>query len=138
VIAVVDSSVLLRKLFGEKNSLAEWPRIVEAYASRLLPVEIARVIERARLMQRIDDDQVGELHSEYRRAARSIEILALTESILVRATMPMPVIVGSLDAIHLATALALADTLAETPVLATHDEQLARAARAFGLPVIGV
>ena len=56
----------------------------------------------------------------------------------VRAAMPMPTTLGTLDAIHLATALELAPSIDGPMSLATHDEQLARAARASGMDVVGV
>jgi predicted nucleic acid-binding protein len=49
----------------------------------------------------------------------------------------MPTTLGTLDALHLATALELAAGGVAGLVLATHDAQLARAARASGLEVIG-
>jgi ABC-type lipoprotein export system ATPase subunit len=49
----------------------------------------------------------------------------------------MPTSLGSLDAIHLATVLALAKELGEKLVIATHDRQLAAAAKAFGFDVVG-
>lgn len=137
MIVFVDSSVVLRKLFGEPGSLAEWGKIETAYASRLLPLEIGRVIDRCRLEGRIDDEDVVTLHQEARRVLRSIEILAVTEEILERAAGPMPTALGSLDAIHLTTALEVARHLGVPVVLATHDGLLARAARASGLEVCG-
>jgi hypothetical protein len=68
---------------------------------------------------------------------RSVELLEMTDNILTRAAGPMPTMLGSLDAIHLATAPELAPNLEEPLVLATHDLQLARAARASGLDVAG-
>jgi predicted nucleic acid-binding protein len=138
MIAFLDSSVILRKMFGEPDHLAEWDQISAAHASRLFPLEVHRVIERARLTGAIGDAEVADLHTEFRRLLRSIEILGLSEPILLRAAGPMPTMVGTLDAIHLASALELARTLEEDLTLATHDEQLARAARASGLTVIGV
>lgn len=138
MIAFIDTSVLLRLLFGEPNPLVEWSQIEEAYASRLLGVEVARVIDRYRLQNVIDDEQVAHLHSEARRTSNSLNILAVTEPLLERAERPMPTIVGTLDAIHLATAIGLAPLLAEPLMFATHDVQLGRAARASGLDVIGV
>jgi predicted nucleic acid-binding protein len=138
MIVYVDSSVLLRKLFGEPHPLAEWGRIEEAYASGLMPVEIGRVIDRCRLRGEIDDDDVAALHAEAKRVLRSIEILALSEAVLARAAGPMPVSLTTLDAVHLATAIELAAALGRAPVVATHDVQLARAARASGLEVCGV
>jgi hypothetical protein len=43
-----------------------------------------------------------------------------------------------LDALHLASGLAARADAGEGLTLATHDQQLARAATALGLPVIGV
>jgi predicted nucleic acid-binding protein len=137
MIAFVDASVILRKLFGERGPLQEWVRIKDAYACRLLPIEIARVIDRCRLAGDIDDADVSQLHQETRRILRSISVLTLGERILQRAAAPMPTVVGSLDAIHLATALELAPSLAAPLVFATHDGQLARAARASGLDAVG-
>lgn len=138
MMALLDTSVLLRKLFGEPASLAEWSRIAEAYASRILLLELERVIDRSRLAGDIDDRQVEHLHREARRVLRSVQVLALSQRILVRAGAPMPTVLGSLDAIHLATALEVAATRDGPLVLATHDEQLGRAARASGLEVWGV
>jgi len=135
--AFIDSNVVLRKLFGEKDQLAEWSNIRRAYASRLLPVEIGRVIDRVRLAGEIDDQQVVDLHAELRRVLRSIEIRGLTEAILNRAAAPMPTVLGTLGGLHLATALDVAASSSSSLVFATHDEQLARAARASGLDVIG-
>ncbi len=137
MIALLDTSVVLRKLFGEPGALAEWPKVQEAYASRVLVVELGRVIDRARLAGDIDDGQVEQLQRESRRVLRSVEIIALSDRVLERAAGPMPTTLGSLDAIHLATALELAAKRAPGLVLATHDRQLARAARASGLEVVG-
>jgi predicted nucleic acid-binding protein len=138
MMALLDTSVLLRKLFGEPGSLAEWSRITDAYASRILLLELGRVFDRSRLAGDIDDRQVEHLHREARRLLRSVVVLALSERILTRAGGPMPTVLGSLDAIHLATALELAEARTGPLVLATHDEQLGRAARASGLDVWGV
>lgn len=137
MIALLDTSVVLRKLFGEPGALAEWPRIQEAFASRVLVVELGRVLDRARLAGDIDDEQVEQLQRESRRLLRSVELMALSDRVLDRAAGPMPTALGSLDAIHLSTALELAVKRAPGLVLATHDRQLARAARASGLEVVG-
>ncbi len=137
MIALLDTSVVLRKLFGEKGSLAEWSQVSEAFASRLLLVELGRTIDRSRLAGDIDDAQVEHLHREARHLLRSIDVVALSEPILIRAASPMPTTLGSLDAIHLATALELSAAGKTSLFLATHDTQLARAARASGLEVCG-
>lgn len=137
MIALIDTSVLLRKLFGEPNPLAEWRQIKVAYASRLLLIELGRVIDRCRLAGQIDDEQVAQLSEESNRILRSVEIIALNEAILLRASRPMPTTLGTLDAMHLATALELAPRLKGPLVVATHEAQLARAARASGFVAVG-
>jgi predicted nucleic acid-binding protein len=135
--AYVDTSVVLRKLFGEAGALREWRTIDAAWSSRLLPIEASRTIDRYRLEGRIDDAAVAALHGELRRQLGSIEIVALSDPILARAAAAMPTVLGTLDAIHLATALEVAAAGNPSLVLATHDVQLARAARASGLEVVG-
>jgi hypothetical protein len=50
----------------------------------------------------------------------------------------MPALMGTLDAIHLATALVWRDRTGRELVMATHNSGLAAAARAFGMRVLGV
>ena len=49
--------------------------------------------------------------------------------------MAMPL--GTLDAVHLATALIWRDRMGPLSVVATHDLALGSAARAFGFEVLG-
>jgi hypothetical protein len=56
---------------------------------------------------------------------------------LSRASEPMPLPMGTLDAIHLATALIWRDRVGPLPQLVTHDAALGAAARAFGFDVRG-
>ena len=57
--------------------------------------------------------------------------------VLARAADPFPTMVGSLDAIHLASALLIRDDF-EDLGFATHDQGLGTAARATGFAVHGV
>jgi hypothetical protein len=50
--------------------------------------------------------------------------------------MPMPL--GTLDAMHLATALIWRDRVGPLSKMATHDAMLGTAAHAFGFEVIGI
>jgi predicted nucleic acid-binding protein len=137
VIALLDSSVVLRKLLGEPHPLADWSRIRIAYASRILPVEVGRVIDRMRLEGKASNAKVAALRAETRRLLQSIEMLALDESVLTRAESALPTPLRTLDAIHLATAIELDRRIRRPFVVATHDVSLARAARASGLDVRG-
>ena len=61
----------------------------------------------------------------------------LQRPILARASDPFPTPLGTLDALHLATALVWRERMRQPLVMATHDGGLALAARAFGLEVLG-
>ena len=108
-----------------------------AYASRIVDLEIARVINRYRLQGQYDDQAVATLFSEAKKLMRSIARKGITEQVLVTAARSMSITLGSLDAIHLATAIELGRDLDEPITVLTHDLRLAQASRAHGLDVIG-
>jgi len=54
-----------------------------------------------------------------------------------RASETFPTVVGTLDAIHLATALSIRE-IENVEVLLTHDSQLATAAKSLGFEVMGI
>jgi len=68
----------------------------------------------------------------------AMEIVEPTRPVLGRAAQPLPTRLGTLDAIHLATALLWRDHAGADLVMATHDGALGLAARASGLRVIGL
>jgi len=51
---------------------------------------------------------------------------------------PTPMPLGTLDAMHLATALIWRDRVGPLPAIATHDSMLGTAALAFGFDVLGI
>jgi predicted nucleic acid-binding protein len=131
----VDSSVLLRIVLSERGALREWRRIERPLASELIRLECRRTIDRARIRERLSDEAV-------QRAAAlelldTFHILPLDPVVLERAAEPFPTLLSSLDAIHLATAL-LARAQVDDLCFATHDRELATAARAMGFDVLGV
>ncbi|HLA79678.1 MAG TPA: hypothetical protein VJU18_19045 [Vicinamibacteria bacterium] len=66
----------------------------------------------------------------------AVDLVLLRRPILSRASDPLPVPLGTLDALHLATALVWRDRIGPL-VMATHDDALAAGARAFGIEVLG-
>ena len=66
-----------------------------------------------------------------------IDVVDVTPPVLARAAQPLPTELGTLDAIHLATALLWREQRGGDLVMATHDTALATAARASGLAVVG-
>jgi predicted nucleic acid-binding protein len=68
----------------------------------------------------------------------AVDLVLLRRSILARASEPLPTPLGTLDALHLATALVWRERMRQGLVMATHDRDLAVPAGSFGLDVRGV
>jgi len=135
--AYVDTSVLLRVVLGEPERLKIWPKINTPISSELIRLECMRTIDRGRIRLGLDDRSVAMQRSAVIETIDTLRLISLDRSILDRATEPFPTSLGSLDAIHLASAL-LAREQFEDLILATHDDELGLAAQAVGFPVQGV
>ena len=125
--AYIDSSAVLKLAVREPETAA-----LETYlagceglvSSRLAVLECrraARRVSRVRVLQAVDD------------VLDAVYLLDITQAILDGAAMVDPPLLRSLDAIHLATALSLADAHVE---VITYDKRFADAARANGLTVV--
>ena len=68
---------------------------------------------------------------------QTMEVVEVTRSVLSRASQLVPTALGTLDAIHLATAVMWKEQMAIDLSMATHDVALATAAKASGLRVVG-
>jgi predicted nucleic acid-binding protein len=137
VIAYVDSSVLLRLVLGSSGALAEWRSVDRAVVSALVEVECLRTIDRLRLVERLSDKEVSRRLEAVFRVLDACEVVDVTAGVLARAAQPSPTALGTLDAIHLASAVLWREATGEEIVMATHDAALVLAARAAGLQVIG-
>jgi hypothetical protein len=101
-------------------------------------VECLRTLDRVRLEEDLADEEMARRREAVFRLLRSLVLVDPVPAILERAAQPLPTVLGTLDAIHLLTALVWQEVRGEPVLLATHDVALARAARACGLPVLGV
>jgi predicted nucleic acid-binding protein len=137
VIAYVDSSVLLRKVLRQPGSLPEWRSIRTGVASALVETECLRSLDRLRLRAALPDRELARRREAIFRLVESLEVVEVTAQVLARAAQPLPTELGTLDAIHLATALLWREHRGETIVMATHDTALATAGRSCGLAVVG-
>jgi hypothetical protein len=100
-------------------------------------VEALRTVDRLRLGGDLSDLDVSELAGQIQIVHETFAVVPVTESILARASQSFPTVVGTLDAIHLSTALILRAT-EPLDLLVTHDQQLGIAARALGFRVTGI
>jgi len=138
MIAYVDSSVLLRIVLGQPGMLTNWRGIQTAVSSRLAEVECLRALDRLRLRAAVGDEEIASRREAVFRFLSAVEIIEVSYPILARASQPLPTEVGTLDSVHLATALLWREMNQTDLVMATHDQALGLAARACGLRVAGL
>lgn len=122
----VDTSALGRVLLGDPSAPAVQRALSgfgQLVASRLLRVELRRLGVRSGRLEQAD-----QLASRFSLIPISEDILSLAETLEPRA-------VGTLDAIHLATAVRLAAGVRLDAVM-TYDKRLAEGARHHGLTVL--
>jgi len=137
MIVYVDTSVILRVLLHEPNPVRIWGQWNKAYSSALWRVEALRTVDRLRLTHEISDTEVAELVRDIQITHETFAIHPITNRVLQRASETFPTVVGTLDAMHLATALAIRE-IESLDLLLTHDSQLATAARSLGFEVMGI
>lgn len=137
MIAYVDASVLLRVALRQPDALPEWRKIDRGVASALITTESLRTLDRLRLRARVPDAEVATRRATVLALIASLELVDVDTLVLDRAAQPMPTEIGTLDAIHLATALLWMEHTGTRLVMATHDRALGVAARAHGMPVVG-
>jgi uncharacterized protein len=138
VIAYLDSSVLLRLALGQPQALREWAAVEEGATSALTEVECLRTLDRLRLREGLSDEEVALRREALFALFARVSMVDISRPVLERAAHPLPTSLGTLDAIHLATAQLWRERFDRDLVMATHDAALALAARALGMQAIGV
>ncbi len=134
----LDSSVLLRLILGEPEQISEWRHWERVVSSRLIEVECLRVLDRLRLQRGLSETEIRIRREALFEFLEAVTLVEFSRAILRRASDPFPVMVGTLDAIHLATALAYQDEADSDLVMVTHDRALGQASLSSGLKVIGI
>jgi len=125
-VAYVDSSAFVKLVVAEPESqalrraLTRWPARASA---TLLRVEVVRALRRSGNEQHV---------ASARKLLRSVHLIRIDEPLLDRAGDLHPPDLRSLDAIHLAAALALSTDIG---VMFAYDNRLKLAAEAFGIEV---
>ena len=133
----LDTSALLRLILREPHSLDQIRSSKRLVSSELLIVEGRRTIDRLRLAGALTQDEAATRLRSFSEWLDAIDLVLLRTPVLARASEPLPVPLGTLDALHLATALTWRDRRAEPLTIATHDAALGSAARVFGFEVLG-
>jgi len=97
-----------------------------------------RTIDRLRLQGLLTAQEATALLRTINEWLEAIDLVLVRTPVLSRASEPMPMPLGTLDALHLATALIWRDRMGPLPTIATHDTALGQAAEAFGFDVRGI
>lgn len=131
----VDASVVLRGLLGENGRRPDWSRLGDGITSAVTRIECQRSLLRHAFRGRITQEFAAERRIELLRILRSFDEVALDDRILDAAGEAFPGPLGTLDAIHMATAVACRYELGDLR-FATHDDELGRTARAMGFDLV--
>ena len=125
-VAYLDSSAFVKLVVAEPDSaalrrvLGRWP---DQVSSTLIRTEVVRALRRS---------GNGHLVGAARRLIGAMRLVRLDEPLLDRASELEPAHLRTLDAIHLATAMAIGPDLG---IFFTYDDRLQTAASASGLVV---
>lgn len=122
----LDASAAVKLVFDETESIA-----LRQYVGPS-PHFTSSALVRAELMRatkRLDARHIGRAHA----LLTSMSLREIDDEILDRAAEISPLIVRTLDAIHLATATLLGPDL---EAVVTYDRRMIEAARLYGLPVV--
>lgn len=137
MIAYLDSSTLLRVVLNQKNTLKDWGQWERGLTSELTRIEGLRAIDRLRLEGRTSDTELATCVDRLERIISHLEEIQLNRRILREAARSFPTIIGTLDAVHLASAALWQEGEEDGVIFMTHDIQQGVAAKAIGLRASG-
>lgn len=138
MIGYIDASVVLRRILGEPLPLKEPKGLKSLVANEFISVECFRTVDRIRLYLQLSDEEIAFRLKVLHDALTRIRLIRMSSSIIRRACAPLPVILKSLDALHLVSASMLREAQDnKTMMFLTHDANLGRAAEALGFRVLG-
>jgi predicted nucleic acid-binding protein len=134
----VDASVILRNALAQPGAIHRLGDYEPGIASDLVELECLRTLDRLRLAGAIPEEHLALARRRTLEWIAPLSRVHVDSAVLELAARPHPTALGTLDAIHLATALLWRETMDRDVKMATHDRALGSAARAFGLEVIGL
>ena len=102
---LVDTSVVLRVLTGAADPVDCWGKWKRAYVSALVRTEFFRTVDRLRLGGELGDEDRVELRQNFEIFWRTCYRIPVSADVLHRAEEPFPTVLGTLDALHLASLL---------------------------------
>ncbi|OHD82460.1 MAG: hypothetical protein A3J97_10480 [Spirochaetes bacterium RIFOXYC1_FULL_54_7] len=139
MVAYLDCSVLLRYVLLGDTGLRHAMNFPTLVSSELLEIECRRTISRCRLQNELDDTGVVQALLRLDETFEMMDLVEMDAGIKRRAMGSFPVVIKTLDALHLATALALAEQEDQASIqVFSYDKAMNLCARAlgFGAPLL--
>lgn len=135
----LDTSVFLRWILNHPKKYTGFNKWKTCYISEIFYIEFNRVLNRMRLEREINDLEFATLRNNFLEFYDTIHVIQFTNEIREIASQAFPTILGTLDSIHLASALLLKkNRIIKNLKLLTHDKQMGTAATAMGFEVVGL
>ncbi|MCX7117340.1 MAG: type II toxin-antitoxin system VapC family toxin [Legionellales bacterium] len=134
----IDSSVILRIIFGEADPIQFAKNLESFFASEILKIECFRTIDRMHRSLHLSDKDIAERYGALHAILKTIHFIKFSGIICQKASEPFPIVLKTLDAIHLASAILWQQQEEKECLFLTHDHQLAKAATTVGFNVLGV
>lgn len=133
MIAFVDTSVVLRFVLEGDIALHQAFAAPTVACSELLWIEAMRVVQRHRLNGALNDATLAEAVGRIKTCFGSFKVYLLDDRVKRIAAGPFPTAIGTLDALHVATAKRFADECPdEILLLYSYDNQMNVCARSMG------
>lgn len=131
VIVYLDTSAVVKRTLPEAQSAKLLDSLGRAVAegSTLVTSALTRV-EAGRALRRRENELQGDIARAYRNALQGLAVAPITDVVIELARSADPPALRSLDAIHLATAIAVG-----AGELWTYDDRLADASASAGIAV---
>jgi predicted nucleic acid-binding protein len=136
MVAYLDSSVLLQHVLKGDEAIRQVFTCDRVISSELLEIECKRVIHRYRLEGELDDQGYIEAMDRINNVLSGVSLLLLSEPVKKRASQSFPIVIKTLDALHLASAQQYELIKREESLLIfSFDRVFNRCARALGFQV---
>ncbi len=133
MVAYLDSSVVLRHILLGDLAIQRALECGSLVSSELMEIECRRVLQRCRMTGVLNDVTYVTAIARLNAVLEGVSLLSLSAAVKKRAMESFPVVIKTLDALHLATALVYKDTLlSEELVLFSHDDAMNRCAAVLG------
>jgi predicted nucleic acid-binding protein len=131
----LDTSAFLEWLL-KKNADKNRPVGEQIITSDLLRVESHRTFHRLRLENKLNDVEFARFEKKCQEFWDTVNVIFPDERIMEIASRSFPTIVGTLNAIHLSTAIVYQEKKKEKIIFITEDKQFGITAEACGFEVV--